>query len=953
LFFLEFLYILFSSDSFCLQIRSIGVNVQANKAGLQQLNESMASVNDKSHSIEEALGSLRDQVAEKIRVQRLLTRLDTLLKLPATLQQQIEAGRYRTATKNYLAAASILAKHSEGFESLKNIETECSVILENLQKDLEHKLLHWSGRLTGLEPNYSEDGADSYMSSGGASSSNSGGGASGIGADAPDPPKNISEVFECAGTLFILHHQKKQAAGAVAVIDVDADSSTKLSTEDLCSMAVAAAMRLLDRILDTHLIEVQERRFSGLDLSNGGGGGQAESRTAIMALANEDLQQQEKGNILIPREFLDAVLEGATLYGVSFGSALASNAPNTNDPAGGGGGGDGSNSGSGAGSGAGGDAAAATNYYLLEFVQEAFSSFLSHVRSILLEESVQASREESVATEEGMGGGGGSEATHKEISDALVLLVEDVRELASGLTLPEVGISPDYAAQLLDQAMELTESMVRRRVDQRFHDLRLSVVKDCLVPFAHKAVEEREKAIKEEKVALPLILQIASSTLSDCLQLVDDAIRSIFADSSSASTGDLPDLKEAVHASTYRFASWLANAFEILAGGDSTDSKHIAEAPLEVEASERVSDDGSHSDGLEGYDGTADKGSMVDDLGEFSDKELVDLLDSARDHLIDGSAEDNNDGALNSDFILAIADLCRISEESVPENLEQSFATHLGDGKKKSRGIFPTGKSPIKDSAEGEEGEIEKQFKLASSRVLVLYATNCGIHAAAVLCRDLADTSSKPDSDAPEQPSSSALDVLSLAKKTALECANIFGGSTRGGPVPKWEDDVLQGLSSPMAMMGRKTGLQLDIERMFKEKVAIYPHPLEILEASRNAVLFLFFRIVFRALYENARLYKFSSGGYQQLQVDAMFLKHMVPHYVSSDYSEHGTNACAALSSLLADAMELFGDRCTDESCAQDEGLKREARDVVRTFLATMNDDSNLADMFIIQESKK
>ena len=915
---------------------------------MQQLNESMASVNDKSHSIEEALGSLRDQVAEKIRVQRLLTRLDTLLKLPATLQQQIEAGRYRTATKNYLAAASILAKHSEGFESLKNIETECSVILENLQKDLEHKLLHWSGRLTGLEttPSYSDDGADSHRSSGGASSNS---GASGIVADAPDPPKNVSEVFECAGTLFILHHQKKEAAGAAAatvVVDVDADSSTKLSTEDLCSMAVAAAMRLLDRILDTHLIEVQERRFSGLDLSSGGG--QAESRTAIMALANEDLQP-EKGNILIPREFLDAVLEGATLYGVSFGSASANNASITNDPAGGG-----DRDGSNSGSGPGGDAAAATNYYLLEFVQEAFSSFLSHVRSILLEESVQASREESMATEEGMvgGGGSGSEATHKEISDALVLLVEDVRELASGLTLPEVGISPDYAAQLLDQAMELTESMVRRRVDQRFHDLRLSVVKDCLVPFAQKAVEEREKAIKEEKVALPLIVQIASSTLSDCLQLVDDAIRSIFADSSSASTGDLPDLKDAVHASTYRFASWLANAFEILAGGDSTDSKHIAEAPLEVDASERVSDDDSHSDGLEGYDGTADKGSMVDDLGEFSDKELVDLLDSARDHLIDGSAEDNDDGVLNSDFILAIADLCRISEESVPENLEQSFATHLGDGKKKSRGIFPTGKSPIKDSADGEEGEIEKRFKLASSRVLVLYATNCGIHAAAVLCRDLDDTSSKPDSDVPEQPSSSALDVLSLAKKTALECANIFGGSKRGGPVPKWEDDVLQGLSSPMTM-GRKTGLQLDIERMFKEKVAIYPHPSEILEASRNAVLFLFFRIVFRALFENARLYKFSSGGYQQLQVDTMFLKHMVPHYVSSDYSEHGTNGCAALSSLLADAIELIGDRCTDESCAQDDGLKREARDVVRTFLATMEDDSNLADTFIIQESKK
>ena len=35
---------------------------------------------------------------------------------------------------------------------------------------------------------------------------------------------------------------------------------------------------------------------------------------------------------------------------------------------------------------------------------------------------------------------------------------------------------------------------------------------------------------------LPEIIQIASSTLSDCLQLVDDTIRSIFADTSPSTT---------------------------------------------------------------------------------------------------------------------------------------------------------------------------------------------------------------------------------------------------------------------------------------------------------------------------------------------------------------------------------------------------------------------------------
>ena len=70
-------------------ISSVGVNVQANEQGLERLMKGMATINEKSKSVEEELGSLRDAVAEKIRVKRLLTRLDALLKLPETLRGQI------------------------------------------------------------------------------------------------------------------------------------------------------------------------------------------------------------------------------------------------------------------------------------------------------------------------------------------------------------------------------------------------------------------------------------------------------------------------------------------------------------------------------------------------------------------------------------------------------------------------------------------------------------------------------------------------------------------------------------------------------------------------------------------------------------------------------------------------------------------------------------------------
>lgn len=233
---------------------------------------------------------------------------------------------------------------------------------------------------------------------------------------------------------------------------------------------------------------------------------------------------------------------------------------------------------------------------------------------------------------------------------------------------------------------------------------------------------------------------------------------------------------------------------------------------------------------------------------------------------------------------------------------------------------------------------------------MVLYANNAGADAASIICKDLPDLAMKSDDDIPTNPSSSTLAVLSVAKKTAIECANIFGGSKRGGPVPEWDNSMISLAGRSTGLMSRKTGLQLDVERMFKETVTIYPHPSEIMEASRNAVMFLFFKIVFRALFENARLYTFSSGGYRQIQVDAVFLKHIVPHYLSSEYTENGTNCCSALLSLLSDVLEVVDDRCADESCSHDDDLKQEAREVLRSFMAAV-EDSSLADQFIIKDT--
>ena len=842
-------------------IRSIGVNVQANESGLARLTAGMEAIDSKSKHVEDALGSLRDQVAEKIRVKRLLTRLDALLKLPQTLREQIDAGKYRTATKSYLQAASILGKHSDGFESLKNIETECTTILSEMKKELVRKVEHWSGHVATLEEE--EDNADEV-------------------AVVPDPPKSMAEIFECVGTLLILLQNGVSMGAGMCV-------------ESLQSMASAAALRLLDRALDAHLMDIQERRFSQLDNSS--------SALDLKMGGVPEPEAEPVGSALIAQGFLNAMLEGATLFAMTF------------------------------------DAGEAKTSELMELVSEAFSSFLVHTKAILMEESAQVCKEDA---------GGPNESTDEvesgyvEISGALALLVQSVCELASGLALPEVGVSPDYSQKLVEQAAEVTESLIRRRVDQKFHALRLSVVQDCLIPFATQAAAEKGSQDDGEKDILLAVIQNVSSTLSNCLQFVDDTIRSILAgevEGDQGSSAEVPDLKDAVEASTKRFAFWLANTFELLAGGDSSDRSRIAEASPDVLEGRE-----DESNSLEGLTVNASFPVDHDDGSDMpgQDESLLEKVDSAVALLAT-----NSEGSVHTDVVLSIAEMCRMAQGSVSVNLAQSIATHAGGGKKKSHGLFPSGGSPSTLKNTSGEDDITARFQLAESRILVLYASCRGSDAANLLCLNLTLLSETPDEALLDRPSDLALKALAIAKVASIEFASVYGGSKRAGPVPEMDDDRLQVPGMTPSLMSRKTGLQLDVERMFKEKVPIYPHPSETVEASRNAVLFLLFKIAFRAMFEQTRLLRFSEMAYRQLLVDKAFLKHILSHYIEEDFHPGGTSALTALTNLLGDFMDAVGDRCLDREVVEKDEYVSDAVERVHSFLTS---GGELHQSFVIEE---
>eukprot|EP00980_Cylindrotheca_fusiformis_P011237 scaffold2576_cov116-Cylindrotheca_fusiformis.AAC.3 len=932
-------------------VKSIGVNVQAHGSGLTELQERMETVSTQSRAVETSVGALRDQVVEKIRVKRLLQRLDALLKLPSTLQSHMALQKYRWATKSYLSAHAILNKHSEGFDSLKKIETECHGIMQRLLETVKHKLVHWSGAsLLFLEE---EDDDDDNT-------------------EIPDPPTSILDIFECAGAPILILQSESS------------NFETGLTVEQCQEYSLKACLRWLERVLDTHQIELQEHM-----MEVAAGGGTTTTTTAHTTTPGRTTSDSENGpeepssslTWLVPTDVLDSILEAATLYSMTFLSQEENKAKVPDEA-------------------------------LSVFVSSAFSTFLAHVRGALLEQALQASPSSVTApttavveddldhSEIKTGIEAMNEQAYEQIASAMTLLLDGVRQLASGLALQDVAVDNDLASSLIDQTVSLTETMVRRRVDQQFFSLRQSVINDCLAPMARSALllqsetKEQEEKENEEEQSLLQVVQLASVALSDSLQLVDDTVRSILAatdastnsiltddvtlmenakppptpqptktsttkTTSSTSSSDSGMLLEAVEQSTKRFAFWLAATLEILSGCEPSHPKLMLQVSSEP-AKKKLDTDTASSYGTvtsmsESNDGGNDLDvPMVAPATEDSEdpvmeKALLDLMEEIAQH--HQSAPASKDTIKHeSNMILAIAEMCRVAERSVMENILQSISVHGGvRGKQRNKAkSFEVG-SAFNNNMGDTNNPISARFRLGASRILSLYAVNRGSMAANSLCDELMKNKfSTEEGEVSESPRRGVLQVLEAIKVTCHDCADLFGGPKMAGPVPEnLEDEFIS-----LTMSHAKSGLAIDVERMFAEKIVVYPHPNDIVDFSRNGVVVLIFKVVLKAFVEHCRRVVFSLSGYRQLMVDMEFIKFLLPHYVKDEFLADGSNSKSVLLALLAEASSTARKRCravSELGEAQEE--MNVARGAIREFMA--ENSQGLVKRIVIEDGDK
>ena len=1004
-------------------VRSIGRSVDTSEGGLARLGTGIVQIESITKNVDDALRQSRSEVAEKLRLRRLLTRLDALLKLPTTLRTHIESGHTRLAARSHLNATAILGQHSAGFESLKSIEVECNAILRTMIKDLRVKLVHWSGaarvggelfdRARELLEEAEEDGKDddsmddedddedleNYRLSSG-----------------PANPKSVADIFECAGTLVMFSSAKRKVeddidninnddnehdaimtdASASSSDDTPSEFDSGLTIAECKRLALEACGRHLERVLDTHHMDLSERAID--DKVHSSTAASAPPSAGPLDVLNEQPEERDLGGkYLIPSACLDGILEAASLFGLTFGkgSAVGGAAP----------------------------AAAAMQddadrALLGGFITESFATFLGHVRAVLLEKSVEGERErKAVAAERAASLPDGMADAYQDLEDeddgeayaetanALGHLLQSVREVASGLALPEVGLDVEAASGLVDQTVEMTEGMVRRRVTRRFRSLRVRVIKDCIVPFARDAISQQaleEDAeivagdeagvrsdgaggeadvdtaasgdVEEEKEAddaaiaeaarVAQMVQRASIALSDGMQLFDDTARAILTrgsvDGGPSSPVDTGMIKSAVEKNARRFAVWLALVLEIVAGCDCSDPKRLldlrpakkvqaddevpAPAPVVIDA-EVLRED---SDFAAGFDDEDEEDRAMTLLYDLVDELDYEATDDAR-----------------YDLTLAICEMCRLAERSVGENMSQSIASSVAEDNKaviKANSFF--GECPAPSSRTNSKTDVDtdnlikRRFLAAASRILQLYAMERGAQAADAACADIYTVATTQADDLPSGPSDSALSILETAKVASIECANIFGGDRMANPVAPFPDadtDAI-GMSHIKARSGSPMkGLQLDVERMFIESVEVFPHSMHMMEFTRNAVVATVLKVAFKSMIEQSRFCSFTPHGYKQMQVDCAFLRHMVLHYVADDKMADGTNGCKSLYNLLSDVMLNVGDRCSERECVGQEEYYDERRGGLLTPLSIagsiMERDPEITAKFVIAEA--
>jgi hypothetical protein len=808
-------------------IRSIGRSVGASDSGLRRLASSIQNIEQETLSVDTALAESREAVVEKLRIKRHLDRLDALLKLPDTLRMQILSGNYRTAAKSYTSASPILAKHSGAFESLAQIESECNSIMRQMKSDLQRKLACWtkpSNRDVIENISQSSEFEVAVLDS-----------------------KHISDVFECAGTLHFLSLPSAQVPHLSDDEGVDGAHISDSQNEAYDRLALSSCSLLLLRSLERH----GEKQESRAELSS-------REKVASLDAGNSDV---------IPENFLDYMLHAAAMFGTTFPSLTQSESQRRHS-------------------------------LLSCFVGQTFARFLYHARTVLEAkfaaciyqdevhgadiDSIGSKRETRLPTFKTKTGLSHSD----QVTADLAYLVKAAREMASGMTLPEVGLEVELAGLMVDQTLEMCDGLIKQHIASHFNHLRSRVLSKCIIPFVVKVANLFEpETIGDEKDSTPFngLALIGQAMMNEAMETTDTVIAGLVA-ALCPGPREKSTVQRLVQEETQAFSRWFMTILKVVAGCEDC----AGGALLRVLTGQSK---GVESGGMDQAQGKKRERALsscfVPDPEISSILSLVHRLDNAP--CSDGAAHTAALGTsmLANNLPLAVGIACQEAQDHFSGKMIQAVV------------------SVSNDTIPGLEEfaiAIDEDLRRVANDCLSTFIVDVGDYAVSKVARDFQEGQSSVEEES-LAPGPYIIELLKLKKDSCLELAKVFGFSTNFPPIVIVSTNNVMQLQaySASGYRANASGLQMDVERMFAEKVAIHT----AVDFHQDSVASLTLRIALKGVIECARASFYTAYGYQQIQIDAELVRHVAPHFVSE--SDTLVIAC-----LLDDLLCTTASRCSD-----------------------------------------
>ena len=843
-------------------IRAIGTSVGTRAQKMDDLMSRIEAVDKGAKEIDSDLRACRTDVKEKLRVRRQLERIDALLKLPLSLEKHVEKRHYKAAADAWAVSRKLLDRHSKAAPALAKIYDKCEKIIATLHARLWHTL----GKLADSDGRDDDDDDEGH-------------------APLPDPRPSCKFVFHLASAI----------------------KSIQGSDDRVKEQVIRAAARILHAELREKEREEDERRERGdddddddddgddgnngnngndNDDANGGnnnddddddddddrrgGGSDNDSdddrprrrRPPAAAAAKAAAPSPKKEHKRHGVDFLASVSKAATYCADAF--------PMLEGPGG-----------------------VPVDPHLSEFISKMYSSYLHSTQARLFARCDDL-----------------SPTAAKSLANDLNSLIADAQVFAKAVGAA-VGLPSHVTNRYKDKSYEVANAVVNRRIAARYSKLREKALAELT---AHVMSLYRAKGTPANTTTSSS--SSSSSSTDETTRELCQAIHKLHHEALlsfvalTAAPVDPTVLNVSIHAQARTFVLWVASSFEVAAGSSAGG------APTVVGLNNNEDKDG---DADASYD-RSDRGSSMQARQAAALE--PDSFDVDYSQLRAAAAKARSEPG--STLPLAMAEACRFACDIIPEKASDSIArlnrecaNISGRPMASPRNASPRGRGggggggrqeSFGDDATAtdvdHDGAATLRFRIAGTRILSLFAMDLGVAGANALCVGLKNKGmggwAMGDRE-PRDPREGVRFLLSIARNASLACAEAFGGPKRACPAAvvlatkgREKEFAKKAVGGGKSYLG---GFALDVERMFSEKIAVFGN----VEFSRESVVLGVFKVAIKSLLELARVATFSRAGYQQVQIDVLVLRHLLPHYLGE---------VAVVENLLDDVLVVVGGRC-------------------------------------------